>query len=155
MKSKFLFIPLTLFSLSLTACPFRLNDGGKWKERFGTPELLLENATDEAYIYLNDDSAFVVDKDNVVKEAMKKAAPFENNDSHSLPKDTRYFTYQAEWVPATTGPNYEYLSIWENGFVRIDHKSSLGPHEYLYFSISEEKAFSLVELVFSLPITEY
>ena len=150
MKNILLYASFISISLSITSCPFSFGDGGAWKERFGTPELLLENARDESYVYLYTDESPFQDNGNIIKEAIKSIAPFEENDSKTVPKDTQYFTYQAEWVPATTGPNYVHLSIWKNGFVRIDHKSSLGPHEYLYFSVDEEKASTLVDLVFSM-----
>ena len=150
MKNKLLYLPFISLSLLLTACPFSFNDGGAWKDRFGTPELLLENATDRSNVYLYDDQKQFKDEDHAIRDAIKDIAPFEESDNHSVPKDVRYFTYEASWVPATTGPNYEHLSIWENGFVRIEHKSSLGPYEHLYFSVSEEKASLLVDWVFSV-----
>ena len=151
MKTKLLLIPIFSLSVCLTACLF---EGDEWKEKYGTPELLLENSRDESYIYLYKDQNQFKDKDNIIREMIKEVAPFESNNSHSLPKDTKYFTYEANWIPATSGPNYEHLSIWQNGFVRIDHKVSLGPHKYLYFSISEEKAIALVSYVFSLIETK-
>lgn len=144
------FIPLISLSLLLTACPFTFGDGGEWKNKYGTPELLLENSRDESYVYLYGDQNQYKDQDNIIREAIKEVAPFEKNDSHKVPKDIQYFTYEASWIPATSGPNYEHLSIWKNGFVRIDHKSSLSSHKYLYFSIDEEKATQLVEFVFSI-----
>lgn len=150
MKNKLFCLPLIGLSLFLTACPFSFSDNGEWKKTYGTPELMLENARDENCVYLYDDQDLFIDEGNIIREAIKDVAPFSKNNSHSIPKDVRYFTYEADWIPATTGPNYEHLSIWENGFVRIDHKPSLGSHKYLYFSINEEKAAPLVDLVFSI-----
>lgn len=154
MKNKLIYLPLISLSLCLTACPFSFGDNGEWKKKYGTPELLLENANDECYVYLYDEENWFKDKENTIREAIKDVAPFASGDKQSPPQDVRYFTYQANWVPATSGPNYEHLSIWRNGFVRIDHKTSLGPHEYLYFSIDEEKAAPLVDLVFSMALVE-
>ena len=150
MNTNILFVPLVCFSFGIGSCRFSFGDNGEWKKTFGTPELLLENAKDESSVYLYEDQKHYQDIDNVIRERIKEVAPFENSDSESVPSDMRYFTYEAKWVPATSGPNYEHLSIWENGFVRIDHKTSLGPHEYLYFSIDREKAVHLVDLVFSI-----
>ena len=150
MKKVFLFIPLVFSSLLLTACPFSFGDNGEWKKEYGTPELLLENSRDEAYVYLFDNQKQYKDENNTIREAIKEAAPFEESSNRSIPSDINYFTFEAMWMAATSGPNYEHLSIWKNGFVRIDHKTSLGPHEYLYFSIPEEKAITLVDFVFSL-----
>ena len=150
MKNKLGYLSLISLTFCLTACPFRFSDGGAWKNRFGTPELLLENASDECYFYLyEDESQYFKDYENKLRESIKDAAPFESSDNHSVPNDIRYFTFQASWVPATSGPNIDRLSIWENGFVRIHHKSSLGPHAYEYFSIDEAKALELVDFVFS------
>lgn len=151
--NKLLFIPFISITLLARSCPFSFGDGGAWKEKFGTPELLLENAVDEANVYLYEKDNQYKDKDNVIKKALQEVT-FESSDSKSVPKDIQYFTYEAEWIPATSGPNYEHLSIWNNGFVRIDHKTSLGPHEYLYFSIDEAKALELVNFVFSLIQSE-
>jgi len=144
------FIPLISLSFLLTACPFSFSDNGEWKKNYGTPELLLENSKNESYVYLYENQDQYEDKDNIIRDAIKEVAPFIENDSHSVPNNIPFFTYEATWTPATTGPNYNHLSIWQNGFVRIDHKSSLGPHEYLYFSIDEGEATQLVDFVFSI-----
>ena len=153
MNHKVFYLPLVSLSLCLTSC-FSFGDNGEWKKKFGTPELMLENAKDEAYVYFDDDKKWFIDTDDEIKEAIKAVAPFESSNPRSIPQDIRYFTYEAMWTPATSGPNYEHLSIWENGFVQIDHKTSLGPHEYLYFTIAEAKAAPLVDLVFSRPFAE-
>ena len=150
MKRKLLAIPFIALSLTLTACPFSLSENDEWKKSLGKPELLLENSKNESYVYLYEDQHQYKDTNNIIREAIKEAAPFEEINSRSVPDDVRFFTYEASWIPATSGPNYEHLSIWQNGFVRIDHKKSLGSHKYLYFSIDEEKATTLVELVFSI-----
>ena len=152
MKNKLLYINLVSLSFLLTACPFSLGDNGEWKKKYGTPELILENSWVNN-VYLYNDQSYFHDEENVIREALKQAAPYEKASKRSVPKDMRYFTYEGVWKAATTGPNYEHLSVWENGYVRTDHKSSLGPHEYLYFSISEEKATYLVDLVFSISET--
>lgn len=150
MKNKFIFIPLIALSFYLTACPFSFGDKGEWKKMYGTPELLLENAKDQSYVYLYEDKNQFKDENNVIREAIKNTCSFESNKNKKVPNDLKYFTYEASWIPATSGPNYDHLSIWENGFVRIDHKPSLGFHEYLYFSIDEVKALELVNFVFLL-----
>ena len=147
-KKRFLCIPFLSLSLALSACTF--GDGGKWKEEFGTPELVLEHAMEECYVFLYEkQDEYCKDEGNLIKEAIAKAAPFTESEYRAQSSDIRYFTYQASWVAATSGPNYVHLAIWQNGFVRIDHKTSLGPHEYLYFSITPDKAISLVDYVFS------
>ena len=148
-KIKLFYIPLMCLSICLTACPFSFGDNGEWKKKYGTPELLLENARDEAYVYLYENQNQYKDNGNIIRDAIKEVSPFIESGASNINKDLRYFTYEAIWMAATSGPNYEHLSIYENGVVRIDHKTSLGPHEYLYFSLSEEKATALVDFVFT------
>ena len=150
LKNKFRYSYFLSLPLLLTSCIFSFGDNDEWKKEYGTPELLLENARDESYVYLYEDQNQHKDVDNIIQEAIKKVAPFRENESSAAPDEMRYFTYEASWVPATSGPNFEHLSIWQNGFVRIDHKTSLGPHKYLYFSIDETKAAQLVDFVFSM-----
>ena len=147
MKAKLFLIPVLSCSLLLNAC---FLEGDEWKEKYGTPELLLENAYDKACVYLYEDQKQFYDDNNLIKEAIIAVEPFEKASSFKIPKDVRYFTFEAKWQPATSGPNYEHLNIWENGYVRIHHKASLGAHKYEYFSLNEEKAAALVDYVFTL-----
>ena len=148
-KARYPFFPIVALSFFVSSCDFFLIENDGWKTRFGTPELVLENAQNEAYVYLYEDENQFIDKDNLIKEMIKGIAPFEEADTKPIPDGIRYFTYQASWVPATSGPNINELSIWKNGFVRIHHKASLGSHKYLYFSCGEDKSSILVDYVFS------
>lgn len=150
MKKAFFIIPLLGIGFLSASCTWVFKENDSWMERFGTPELLLENAMDESEITLDDEKNQHKDEGNGIRDAIKSIAPFQQIDEVDPPKDVPYFTYQANWVPATSGPNFNYLSLWQSGFVRIHHKSSLGPHCYLCFSVSEEKAAPLVQTVFSL-----
>lgn len=150
MHSKLLsLLPMTFM---LSSCIF-FRDDGSWEKEFGTPELLLENAYPKARVYLNgeDSKAGAVsflDEDKAINQAIKDSGPFAAV-TERQPGSCRYFTYEANWVPATSGPNYERLSIWEDGFVRIHHKTSLGPHVYRYFTMDEAKALALTDFAFS------
>ena len=155
MQKALLLFPFVGIATLLASCLFSFGDNGEWKKNYGTPELLLENARSEAYVYLYEDQNQFKDKGDVIKDALKEASPYTEAQAKSIPQDVAYFTYEAKWTPATSGPNYEHLSIWKDGYVRIHHKTSLGPHEYLYFSLPEAKAASLVEWVFSIaPVSE-
>ena len=149
LKSAILFLcPL---ALCLSSC-FLFNDD-EWRTKYGTPELLLENAGDKARVYLNangtEDGAYgISDEDKTVRDVVLSVGPFTSIEPRQ-PTSCRYFTYEALWTPATSGPNYERLSIWEDGLARIHHKYSLGPHVYLCFALDKEKALGLVDFVFS------
>ncbi|MCR5078494.1 MAG: hypothetical protein K6B65_01010 [Bacilli bacterium] len=103
------------------------------------------------FLYEHDSSN--LDQDFTVAKAIKDSAPF----SKTMKKDDtpkRFFTYQAYWTPATSGPNYCTLSLFEDGYIVIDHKKSLGPNGYLYFNMDEAKAKSVVDLAFERAQTE-
>lgn len=145
MKNKLLFIPLAAMVLSLTGCIF---DNDEWKKEYGTPELFL-NAIQTDYHYESiwtGDEDHTVDYDFEIRNALLESGPFEERNN----KDDgagRSFTYQAYWQPATTGPNYCLMDIWDNGYLRITHKRSIGYKQYAYYSMSEEKAKSINDLV--------
>lgn len=147
MKKSLFYIPLIGLFFTLTACPFSFEDDD-WIEEFGTPELLLNNASENAYVYLYEEGERFLDSDDLIKNALIDAAPYMSIEKREASSE-RYFTYEAKWLPATSGPNYEHLIIYDDGFVVVHHKASLGPHKYRYFSISEAKAKLLNDLVFS------
>lgn len=147
MKNRLLFIPLMAFSLTLTACPFTFGDNDSWKEKWGTPELFLENIVGHAYIYMYEDEGQYSDSDFEIRDLIKQSAPFENIKKRK-PSVERYFTYQGYWQAATSGPNYCNMSIWDDGLMRIDHKYSLSSHSYLYFNMDADKATNINNIVF-------
>ena len=144
MKNKLLsllFIPITL---SLSSCIF---DDGSWKEEYGTPELFLERVTEYSNLYLYENEVQYPDVDFEVRDLIKESGPFESI-SQRNPTTERYFTYEAYWQPATSGPNYCNMSIWDDGLVKIHHKNSLGSHGYVYFSMDADKASYINDVVF-------
>lgn len=149
MKNKLFYLPLISLSLSLTACPFSLLENDEWKDKFGTPELLLQNASINSHVYLYEEDNCYLDEDYAIRNALIEASPYAKTQK-SKTKEERYFTYEAKIVPATSGPNYEHLLVYESGLVIIHHKASLGAHKYLYFSLPKEKASYLNDLVFSI-----
>ena len=147
MKNKLLlalFIPL-LFTL--TACPFSFDDNGAWKEKYGTPELFLENIVGHAYVYMYEKEGQYSDSDFAIRNLIKQSGPFESIGKRN-PTVDRYFTYEGYWQPATSGPNYCNMSIWDDGLIRIHHKNSLGSPEHLYFSMDADKATNINNFVF-------
>lgn len=150
MIKKMLIVPLFLLATTLSSCIFK--DDGSWKEKFGTPELFLTNAYGYKYVYkyyrFEDENKYS-DADNTILNAIKEAGPFES----STEKDDyaeRFFTYDGFRTDSTAGQNYCIMSIWDDGYVQIHHKSALGPHSYLHFSIAADKATALNDFVFNL-----
>ena len=145
MKNKLLFLPVAAIVLSLTGCIF----DDEWRKEYGTPELFLNAVQDGDYhneSLIVDDEEQIVDYDYEIRDALLESGPFETRNNKDNGKG-RSFTYQAYWQPATTGPNYCLMDIWDNGYLRITHKRSIGYKQYAYYSMSEEKATSINDLV--------
>ena len=147
MKNKLLLVPFIPLLFTLTACPFSFEDNDEWKEKYGTPELFLENIEGHAYVYMYEKEGQYSDSDFVIRNLIKESGPFESIEKRN-PTADRYFTYEGYWQPATSGPNYCNMSIWDDGLIRIDHKKSLGSHKYLYFSMDADKAANINNFVF-------
>lgn len=145
MRSILVLLPIIVSVFSFNGCSIFASDD--WKEEYGTPELFFENTYGDKYVYMYENEGQYKDEDLEILNAMKESGPFEETSKKEATSD-RYFTYQGYWTPATSGPNYCYLSIWDDGFVRIHHKQSLGPHSYLYFTMDSDKAKSLTDMVF-------
>lgn len=146
---RLLAIPFIALSLTLTACPFSFGDNDAWKEEWGTPELFLQNAKGKTYVYLYEKEGQFLDNNYEIRDLIKESGPFESIDKRN-PTTDRYFTYEGYWQPATSGPNYCNMSIWDDGLIRIHHKYSLGSHSYLYFSMDSSKAFTINDRVFEI-----
>lgn len=140
-------IPLISMSLSLCGCVFFSN--GEWKKSYGTPELFLNQVSEHwCYIYTYDNRSELAPDSNLqVRDMMANSGPFEETALTSS-KQERFFTYEIYISPATSGPNYCTMSLYDDGFIKIDYKSSLGPHQFAYFTMNEDKATSLIDLVF-------
>ena len=147
MKNKLLLAPFISLLFTLTACPFSFRDNDEWKEKWGTPELFLENIAGHAYVYMYEKEGQYSDRDFVIRDLIKQSGPFESVEKRN-PTVDRYFTYEGYWQPATSGPNYCNMSIWDDGLIRIHHKYSLGSHKYLYFSMDADKAVNINNVVF-------
>lgn len=144
MKKVMFFIPLLITSIGLTGCSLFNDDS--WKKEYGTPELFLENIK-EGLLYLYDNQNQTTDTDDEIKTTLSLSGPYEETKTKK-PTSEKYFTYQAYWQPATSGPNYCNMSVWDDGFIKIHHKNSLGPHQYTYFTMDAEKATIVVNMVF-------
>ena len=145
MKNRLLFLPIAAIILSMTGCDF---SDKEWLKEYGTPELFLSNVVTEYHreTLLIDEEDYGADYDYEIKNALLESGPFEERGN----KDNgtgRSFTYRAYWQPATTGPNYCLMDIWDNGYLRITHKRSIGFKQYAYFTMSEEKATHINDLV--------
>ena len=155
MVKRFLVLPIFAISMSLSGCPYRCSDDDSWKEKYGNPELFFESVFNSNYIphlYKYENENQTEDADYEVANYILKSGPFEEG---SKKKNTveRYFTYEAYWQPATSGPNYCNMSIWDDGYIVINHKRSLGRLQSVYFSMDPSKAVEVVDFAFS-KITE-
>ena len=145
MKSRLLFIPIAAIVISMASCDFT---DDAWREKYGTPELFLSQVGGEYHqeTLLLGEETYDADFNYEIRDALLASGPFETRNN----KDEgtgRCFTYRAYWQPATTGPNYCLMDVWDNGYLRITHKRSIGFKQYAYFSMNEEKATSLNDLV--------
>lgn len=145
MKNRLLFIPIAAIVISMASCDFT---DDAWREKYGTPELFLSQVGGEYHqeTLLLGEETYDADFNYEIKDALLASGPFETRNN----KDEgtgRCFTYRAYWQPATTGPNYCLMDVWDNGYLRITHKRSIGFKQYAYFSMNEEKATSLNDLV--------
>ena len=150
MNKALLTLSLILISVPLVGC-----SDDYWKEEFGTPELFLSNVSDHwCYVYKYDDQTErMVDSEFEIKNAISDSGPFEKTTIKGS-KEDRFFTYEIYISPSNAGPNYCKMSIYDDGFIRIDHKSALGPHQYAYFLMDEEKATTLIDFAFIKVDTE-
>lgn len=144
MKNKLIPILLIPLTSALVSC---FPDDDSWLLEYGTPELFLENISDNPNVYLYENEKQYPDVDFEIKNLIKESGPFEKI-AKRKPTIERYFTYEAYWQPATSGPNYCNMSIWDDGLIRIDHKRSLSNHSYVYFSMDAVKASSINDIVF-------
>ena len=145
MKNRLLFIPIAAIVISMASCDFT---DDAWREKYGTPELFLSQVGGEYHqeTLLLGEETYDADFNYEIRDALLASGPFETRNN----KDEgtgRCFTYRAYWQPATTGPNYCLMDVWDNGYLKITHKRSIGFKQYAYFSMNEEKATSLNDLV--------
>lgn len=134
------------FTLSLSGCT-----SNKWEKEYGTPELFLDSVVKcngyGCYIYLEDNEKEKGEDTNYeINTALKEAGPFEKTNQKKATVD-KYFTYYNLISNAMSGPNYCYMCVYNDGFIKIDHKSSLGPHQYAYFTMDANKATEIYDLV--------
>ena len=83
----------------------------------------------------------VYDCDHTMLAEMQRITEYQEVSRPSDMSDV-YFLYE-NWVPATSGPNIARMTIFEDGYLEIYRKQSLGKHHYFYFSIDPELAASL------------
>ena len=147
MRKCFLLLPLVATSLS--GCIF--SDDDSWKKEYGTPELFFRRILEDNYqprIYLYENTDQTIDETRAIATFLSNAGPFEETTKKA---DTveRYFTYEAYWQAATSGPNYCNMSLWDDGYLVINHKRSLGRLQSVYFSMDVKKASQAVTFAFT------
>ena len=147
MKKLLLPLSILLLSTSLTGC----TDDDSWKEEYGTPELFLNTVINGNYhprFYKYETESQTMDDNFEVANYILNVGPFEASKNKSK-RVEKYFTYQGYWQAATSGPNYCNMSIWEDGFIVIRHKRSLGRLQAVYFTMDHNKAIDVVDFVFN------
>lgn len=145
MRKRLLFIPVAAITLSIVSCSF---DDTEWRKTYGTPELFLSSVSEEGYnesLVINDEE-IIPDYGFEIKSAILASGPFESRNNEGSGAG-RSFTYRAYYQTDSTGACYCVMDIWDNGYLKITHKNSVGPKQYAYFSISEEKGTYLNDLV--------
>lgn len=154
MKKRFLFVT-SILAICLSGCMFNFSTD---ENDYKTPELFLEqvnnlgchaNIKSTKYDYQIGDCDFSIYNE---LKTIKDYTKISKIDS----KSETYFYYE-EWIPATSGPNIARMSIYDNGYLEIYRKQSLGSHHYFYFSFDSSLADSLnrfVENKISLAIEE-
>lgn len=146
MKQGILWITVLTMAFSLGRC----SDDDSWKKEYGTPDLFLQTVVNGNYkpnIYRYEHENQTRDEGLEVAQRIAASGPFKE----SQKKDTtaeRYFTYEAFWQAATSGPNYCTMSIWEDGYLAINHKRSLGSLQSVYYSLDASKAAAVVDFAF-------
>ena len=145
MRKRLLFIPVAAITLSIVSCSF---DDAEWRKTYGTPELFLSSVSEEGHnesLVINDEE-IIPDYGFEIKSAILASGPFEsrNNEDDGA---GRSFTYRAYYQTDSTGACYCVMDIWDNGYLKITHKNSVGSKQYAYSSISEEKGTYLNDLV--------
>ena len=147
MKKRILLTSLVfVLPFVLTGCDWFADK--QWKEKFGTPELFLDKVdVQKSNIRMFNDSDDY-DYGDEVKTALLEATPFEKatKKNKTAPK---YFTYYHLIASANSGPNYCKMSVYNDGYISIDYKTSLGPHQYAYFTMDEAKASEIVDFTFT------
>ena len=144
MKRIFLASMLLLTSVSLSACIFS-DDGYK---EYQTPELFLSQGQGGYQCSVKSSridtgSTMIYDTDLEVRDYINNYLGQYETISKPKANSDRYIIYRILISHATTGPNYSEMTIYDNGSMKIDYKSSLGPHHYFYYSMNNEKASAI------------
>lgn len=151
MKKFFLFIPVLAVTMSITGCIFDFSDDDSWKKEYGSPDLFLQTVLNGDYqtnVYLYENQNQSEDLNKEIANFISKLGPFEES-TKKIDTVERYFTYEGFWQPATSGPNYCNMCIWDDGYIVINHKRSLGRLQSVYFSMDSSKALEAVDFVFN------
>ena len=133
-------------SICLTGC-FNSNDT---LEKYKTPELFLSHSIEpDNYITIyssKDSSKKTLDYNLDIKNAILDAGPFTNTSSFK-PNTDRYFTYDILRSLSTAGPNECKMRIYDDGYISIYAKDALANASYSYYTMDNEKAYSLNDFV--------
>ena len=135
---------LLFFSLSVSSCTLFPSD----KDEYKTPELFLSHIAIERMHFESSKEGYdysTPDYDKSVYYALKNIHEYEEISTMDNPSET-YFLYE-EIIPATSGPNIARMTIYENGYLEIYRKESLGKGYFFYYSFDAELAFDLNRLI--------
>ena len=134
---------LAIFSIiTLTSCDLFGSDADEYK----TPELFLKKISSytEKMSYTSSKEEYSVtlkDDDKFLYDLLTQINNYEEISNIKEPSEI-YVTYE-DWVPAMSGPNIARMTIYENGYLEIYRKQSLGADHFFYFDIDDELAYSI------------
>lgn len=137
---------IMLLLIFMIACKFSCKDDG-WKEYY-TPELFLSNSMDYHNVTVKSSNieGGVQDKELIIKDYILEVGSFESIKKNET-KSSRFITYHILISNATTGPNYSNMIIYDDGFIEIEYKASLGKHHYFYYSFDSSMASTLFDKI--------
>ena len=132
--------------LIIPSCTFFKTD----EEEYKTPELFCFKAEGYEYSYdyysSRDGSDYELDDyDGTVLEELKKIKDYQSV-SRKEDKTENYIVYQ-NIIPAMSGPNIARMSIYDDGYLEIYRKQSLGNHHYFAYTIDIDLAKFIIQYV--------
>lgn len=126
--------------MGLSACTLFPTDENEYK----TPELFLNKAKDwdcAASYHISEENYYVDDCNKAIYQSLTTITEYKQ--ISKIPNRDRLFFVYENVIPATSGPNIARMTVYNNGYLEIYRKQSLGSSHYYYYSFDETLAESL------------